>query len=838
MAMRTLDSSDHGAPRQNPLAAAAFDSPPLEAQAGTQFFATMAAWRQKLVDSFVGQDLPRPAARPMHPRPLTLSALACFALACFALVWLPSRLPAQAEPAPAALDPFAMLAQKPAAPAYERGVRVMVLQADGSPATAAIVVFTPATEDTPMAAAPASGHATGTLDEPRWCAARSADGTRYAVDERGSTRVPKGGHLLAFAGDRIAWHFVAAEAAEAQLTLALAAPHRFVVEVVGADGTPGVGVPIALQQPTNRDLTALGATGADGCLRVGLVAGRPTGTKLVPLVVARGVLAAPLPVDGAQVHVQLPATTRVSATLAGDVAPGSTLRWTLQANSAVAVPGTTTGERSASWPYVEIGITAMAIVRAESGELAKANAPIAATAATIPLTRTFALPTFATQILDADGKPASDRAIVYEWRMPRRGATHRTRSNRDGWIEVEVPQWLSDQAGELRVELGGAEATAPRLDTASVQIAATGPARTVLPPLRCAPRPLQFAGTFVTADGKPVANLAVHTRETHRQRVRTDAAGRFVLPGAPKARRLDIAIDPSWSLVDGQPWEATLTADAPDTRFVVQPSARVRFAADLGGSVLGPISYHLVAASGDRPSVHLPLEFDAATLFVPPGHWHFVARREGGELLRLPDLRCESGIELHDARFLAFDWRAYAIRVDVEVHDPAGHPCDDCVVWIRRRSGRSATLPLHGLVRLLLPKDGVDLDVTPNDPTLAPIALAQVTTNQTVVVGGGPKLTVMLQPLVMLPATVSLELHLDDRIAMRFDPNGVATVVLPKAGSYQPTLRVRGARSTFVCTGLNLAALDVPAAGRKFVLELTAEQQRTLANGIEHVMAR
>lgn len=38
--------------------------------------------------------------------------------------------------------------------------------------------------------------------------------------------------------------------------------------------------------------------------------------------------------------------------------------------------------------------------------------------------------------------------------------------------------------------------------------------------------------------------------------------------------------------------------------------------------------------------------------------------------------------------------------------------------------------------------------------------------------------------------------------------------------------------------GLNLAALDVQAAGRKFVLELTVEQQQTLANGIECVMAR
>jgi hypothetical protein len=39
-------------------------------------------------------------------------------------------------------------------------------------------------------------------------------------------------------------------------------------------------------------------------------------------------------------------------------------------------------------------------------------------------------------------------------------------------------------------------------------------------------------------------------------------------------------------------------------------------------------------------------------------------------------------------------------------------------------------------------------------------------------------------------------------------------------------------------TGRNLAALDVPASGGNFVLELTVEQQRMLANGIASVMAR
>ena len=51
----------------------------------------------------------------------------------------------------------------------------------------------------------------------------------------------------------------------------------------------------------------------------------------------------------------------------------------------------------------------------------------------------------------------------------------------------------------------------------------------------------------------------------------------------------------------------------------------------------------------------------------------------------------------------------------------------------------------------------------------------------------------------------------------------------------------RGSRSTSAAppplASLNLAALDVPTAGRKFVLELTAEQQQTLANGIERAMA-
>jgi hypothetical protein len=77
--------------------------------------------------------------------------------------------------------------------------------------------------------------------------AMAANGTRYRVDERGATRVPRHGYVLAFEGELAVRRFVAENARRARLLLTLAPPHLVTVEVVTTDGKPAAAVPIALR---------------------------------------------------------------------------------------------------------------------------------------------------------------------------------------------------------------------------------------------------------------------------------------------------------------------------------------------------------------------------------------------------------------------------------------------------------------------------------------------------------------------------------------------------------------------------------------------------------------
>jgi hypothetical protein len=228
----------------------------------------------------------------------------------------------------------------------------------------------------------------------------------------------------------------------------------------------------------------------------------------------------------------------------------------------------------------------------------------------------------------------------------------------------------------------------------------------------------------------------------------------------------------------------------------------------------------------------LPVSFDQRELQAPPGHWHFLALHHGEELHRLPDLRCDSGVETHDPRFMAFDWRAFAIHVAIKVLDANGRPTDECTVWVRHRGSGQGMSPTNGTMHLLLPKAGGSVDIEPRDKKFAKVDLGVVTEDQVVVLGGGPPLTVTIRPMPKLPEGCELVLRTDSSDAgVPFDDQGTATIVLPKAGSFPPMVAMRKGHMRY---GMDwqLPAVEVPTAGAKVDVDVTAARQTVLEQTI------
>ncbi|MBL8735488.1 MAG: hypothetical protein JNL12_03605 [Planctomycetes bacterium] len=743
---------------------------------------------------------------------------------------LAAQVPTADAPAPAPTDdPLAVLAAKEPHPPERSGMRIVVQKPDGSPAAAAVVVFTPWRDDAAGRAERAAASQQHPGDEPRRFAVLAASGTRYRVDERGATRVPRQGYVLAFEGELAVRRFVSETSTEPRVLLTLAPPRVHTVEVVTTDGDPVAAVPITLRDTERHTPIRMGTSGPDGTATFRLLSPRPS-TAVVQLEVAsQAAREAPLPAPGERVRLPLPATTAVEASFAGDLVPGGALEWTLQCGDAApAIVGERTGERSARWPFVERG--AAFAITVQSGRLQLATTTGTATPTTEPvaLVRSQANATFAMQILDPSGAAARDSAVTLQWRRPRSSNGDWTRTNGEGWIEVAMPDGLVGAKDvELVLELAD-EPGGPLRGRGKVAVQAAGKTRTELPPLRCEAPPLLVSGDVVTADGKAVADLEVETHTNSYQRVRTDQAGRFALFGEVTLPTVRLGVESTWCLVAGPPWHVTVPPGTKDLRLVVQRAARVRFASDLQGNFLSRIGYRLEPAAGEGEAVDLPFSLGQRELHAPPGHWHFVVHQGGRVLHRLPDLRCESGVEAHDPRFMAFDWRAYAIAVEVRVRDANGRPTDECTVWLREGGTGHGTSPTNGVVKLLLPKDGAEVEVAPRGGAFPKVDLGVVTTDQDVVLGGGPALTVRLQPMPQLPEGFELVLSLGEHDGVPFDASGKAMVRAPRAGAAAPRILLRKGNTTTRLLPWELGTVDVPEAGTTLPFELTRARQEVL----------
>jgi hypothetical protein len=755
---------------------------------------------------------------------------------------------AQSAKQPTPDDPFAALAAKAPQEPHQRGVLVVVRQADGTPAPAAIVVFTPAGDDDATNAAQRAARRSRPTDEAHQLAAVAARGMRYRVDEQGTTRVPRTGSVLAFVGDTIALGAVAGAPELQRLELVLQPIHAFAVDVVAHDGAPAAGVPIVVGDPRRlqtqwRDRSV--TTDARGTVAFRLLPGSRPGAMVFADVATRQPVQAQLPLHGDRVRLQLPPMTSVEATFVGDMLPGSEPWWTLQCGrDGLQLQGERTGERSARWPWVEVGAEARTVVGLGDTWLASAKRPIADAAQPLTLVREIDVPTFAMQVLDPDGKPARDRSVRMALASPGAGRSFSTDTNREGWIELELPLPFA-AATKVTVDLSVSEGdrTGTQGGEAKLELTPAGAVRAVLPPVATVPLPVLVAGTIVDPTGKPVADLELTFSGPSSQRQRTDAAGRFLVRGRSQ-RPVQVMVDTHWTFTEGKAWTTRVAPGSENLRLVVQRAARLRIACDpplpsFPELLHSKVAFQLESAADATVTTPLELPRTGSVCNVPAGTWHLVAHSRGEEIVRLPDLQLQSGVETHDARLLPFDWRAFAVLVELDVLDANGRPTSAYSVETFNELGMRLQMPATTEVaRLLLPRRGSRLQIVPRSSRFESIDLGVVAEHRTVVLGGGTALTLVLQPMPELPAGVELVLVGDGGAAMPFASNGHASLVLKKPGSLTPTVCVRRGDTTSAPLDWQLQTLDVTEDGRRIDVELTESRARELQRRVDALSAR
>jgi hypothetical protein len=303
-------------------------------------------------------------------------------------------------------------------------------------------------------------------------------------------------------------------------------------------------------------------------------------------------------------------------------------------------------------------------------------------------------------------------------------------------------------------------------------------------------------------------------------------------------------VDTHWTFTEGKAWTTRFDPGSEGVRLVVQRAARLRIVFDpplpsYPELLHSEVAFKLESAAFANMTIPLELPRTGSVCNVPAGPWHLVAHSGGEEIVRLPDLQLQSGVETHDARLLRFDWREFAVLVELDVLEAKGRPTSAYSVETFNELGMRQQLPATTEVaRLLLPRRGSRLQIVPRSSRFESIDLGVVAEHRTVVLGGGTALTLVLQPMPELPAGVELVLVGDDGAAMPFAANGHASLVLKKPGSLTPTVCVRRGDTTSAPLDWQLQKLDVTEDGRRIDVELTESRARELQRSVDALSAR
>ncbi|MCA8974876.1 MAG: hypothetical protein KDC98_09140 [Planctomycetes bacterium] len=761
-------------------------------------------------------------------------------LAAFVLGLLSAVLaPAQSTDLDLPDDPFAAVAAMPAQPPVQGGLIVQVLAADGSPATDAVVILMPSSHPD-YAALRVAAERRYPGDEPRIIAARATRGTRYRLDGRGTTRVPADlrGRIVAVKGDILA-SVIRDQAGLAdghRTELQLHPAWSFEVAVRCADGRPAAGVGIALLTAPAAFPFPRTSTGDDGTARFRGIPGRPPATALVQaLIASRDPVTCPMPgTDGAAATMQLPPCGSIEATLDGETLPGSTLTWTLSPDGSwqdVGLSATEALDRSATFRFVEAGFVGAVKCRITGSQEVSRRIEALAADATEKVTLTCEPQrALVVRILGPDGSPERDAYLRLRWQYARGSKTASSRTNAEGWAEIEIPD-RADESSTLSIIARGASWTSQCTGSAELKLGKTAQTRIDRGELRLQALPLAVAGRLVGSgrNSPSGVRLSISSPSSHESFYGvTDADGSFAIT-MPKSDddAVSLSLDgDDWFLDDSPNGQLVFAAGSKDLRIAVHPAGRVLFAGeDFGRDLFPCISLGCVPHDGDGKPVDIRFRFDAKEIRVPPGIWDFVFRCADAEVRRIDNVAVDPGIETHDPRFMFFDWKQFATITTIRVEDANGKPTDACTVWHQYRNGASGRSPTDGVLRMLVPKEGAHVTVESDVDKQPEIDLGMATGDYTVRLGCGPRLRVRLSAAPELPAGVELTVAaVGSDKAQAFDGEHTADLWLPRADTWKLAFSVRkGEISRPV--DFERSAVDVEPRGLLLTMPLTADLQ-------------
>ncbi len=762
---------------------------------------------------------------------------------CVLVVPLAAQSPPAAAPAPAAPgrdhEPLAALAALPVRPPVDRGVRVVVRGADGAPAADAVVVFV-AYDDPRHAASADEARRRFAGDELAYHALRLASGTRHAVDERGATRVAAtDGRVLACRGGVVASSTIDVEDGKPlpRVELELKPAVSFAVVVVDANGQPAADAQVGIVTPPGRTAFPRCATGADGVATFRLLPTRGADARVRLLVPTKERREVPLPLPGERASFQLPECGTVTVALGGEVLPGSTVAWSLVRDDRRFAP-TSSEARSATFRHVEAGFEGK-VQASYDGITQDARVPAVTAGETsdVALVRADGR-SLVLRVLDADGAPAKSCLVSTSWRHQHGSTVSSARTNPEGWLELQLPDGARGDV-ELRLMLLGRSWDDGASGTLTLKLGDADQGRVQRGEQRCTRVPPALVGVAVDAEGEPNAGVQLTAQHDAAFRTKTGADGRFTfaIPG-DKPPSLLLSLTPAWYFTE--PTSRARTVDtAAEARLVLQPAGRLRFdAPGLPDDVANDFDLRLEPVSSGGERIDLDLTLDAGELLLPAGHWSVVVLEGEREIHRIDGVRVDAGVEVHDPRFMAFDWRAFAALVTIRVEHRDGKPTDACTVWRQYGSRGSGRRPAGGVSQWLVPADGGAMRVEPEDQNIATVQLGTVTGEHVVRLGSGPRLQVALSRLPRVPAGAKLMLHVDDHHeGVPFDDHGTAALWLPEPGEHHVALSVCIGHARHMLPG-DPQACEVPAAGHTLRIPVTDALQQAIDRAAEQLQRR
>lgn len=734
-------------------------------------------------------------------------------------------------------DPVAALATMPAQPAAERGRVVAVHDRDGAPVVDAILVFWPKSFRHAHGHGHGHGHAEQHhADQLRELASRAAGGTRYRLDERGTTCLPEGTEGLVFAvrGRLGAVAEIVAlrdgEPGEA-ITLTLRPAREVPVDAKEADGKPAADLELELLDADGDTLGLQATTDDRGRATFAVIDARVDGGFVKARIFARSPVRAPLPAAGraAPAAIELPPCTRLEASLDALPFPGAKLHWYLQlADSSNREEPTDSSDLDATFARVAADAEGKVCCSVSHFSLSADLSELVAGGTTKVSVGYGEQNVVVVRMLSPAGKPLANRLVRYSWTYPNGRMSGGSNTNAEGWLGLKVP---GSQPEGSQLALSVTDSDGKLLGNATPDLSdLTGP-RIDLGDLRLTPPTLALKGVIETKDGRPAAGVRLTSA---RWSTKTADDGSFEL-WQPKeeAKPTSLKMTSSDWYFAAYPYsqfdlDADADADTP-VKLIAVPVARLLLHAEgvPEGRLHTQIDAHCEPHRGDG-GLRLDLRFDLNRdeLRLPEGRWDVVFTHVHQEIHRIEDVVVNGGIENHDPRFMFFDWRSFLSLVEIRVQDSDGKPSSTGTIWLRQGGRGSGTGPRDGVLHCLLPKQGQHMTIDwKEDGNTNTIDLGIVTGDQVVRLGCGPLLTVALAQPQDLPDGVQMVVTVGD-VEQALDADGRAVLCLPAPDRYRPQLSlVRGERRATLA--FELPRTDAPAGGATLTVE--ADERFTTA---------